>query len=283
VALTLATVVASAVLVAHAIGTHARNRVWLDEISLWEDVAEKSPTNGRGLMNYGVALMARGYVRQALTQFERAEVHAPDYEILQINLAISKSALGEPGAEDHFRRAFRLSPDYARGRYFYGDWLAEESRGPEAIAELERALAISAGDLDARSLLARLYAARGDDARLAQVARGTLSIVPDDPEASAYAAGGDPSVSGLTTLPEVLDHGWRVLAKGKWVEAAGAFRRATLLAPEGSDGWIGLGRARIGLGFVREAESCFARALELDPTLEDAERGLRQVRDAPRW
>src|SRR5439155_14597579 len=33
----------------HAIGTHARNRVWLSEETLWADVASKSPSNGRGL------------------------------------------------------------------------------------------------------------------------------------------------------------------------------------------------------------------------------------------
>ncbi len=280
VAAVTAVAVVGGALVAHAVGTRTRNRVWLDELTLWEDVAEKSPANGRGLMNYGVALMARGYVRQALTQFERAEVHAPDYEILQINLAISKSALGEPGAESHFRRAFELSPGYARGRYFYGLWLAEQSRGPEAIAELERAVALSAGDLDARDLLCRLLAAAGDDRRLAEIARGTLAIVPADPSAAAYAAGSDRSAPGFESAADLMLHGWRNLTSGRWLDASGMFRRATLLEPRSAEAWLGLGRSRIGLGFVAQAESCFARALEIDPTLEDARRGLEQTRGA---
>ena len=49
-----------AVLVAESIGVSARNRVWHSDESLWHDVTVKSPTNGRGLMNYGLTLMARG-------------------------------------------------------------------------------------------------------------------------------------------------------------------------------------------------------------------------------
>ena len=36
--------------------THARNRVYADEIGFWEDVARKSPHNGRALNNLGYAL-----------------------------------------------------------------------------------------------------------------------------------------------------------------------------------------------------------------------------------
>ena len=34
--------------------------VWHTEETLWRDVTQKSPGNGRGFMNYGLALMAKG-------------------------------------------------------------------------------------------------------------------------------------------------------------------------------------------------------------------------------
>jgi hypothetical protein len=46
------------ILSAAGYGAHRRNEVWRTEESLWRDVTVKSPANGRGLMNYGLALMA---------------------------------------------------------------------------------------------------------------------------------------------------------------------------------------------------------------------------------
>src|SRR5258705_5993426 len=47
--------VALLVLCGHAIGTYQRNKAWLSEETLWRDVVEKSPTNGRAWMNYSLA------------------------------------------------------------------------------------------------------------------------------------------------------------------------------------------------------------------------------------
>ncbi len=43
----------------NAIGTYERNKVFLTDASLWRDVAEKSPANGRGLMQMALARYAR--------------------------------------------------------------------------------------------------------------------------------------------------------------------------------------------------------------------------------
>jgi len=48
-----ASLLATGIVAAHGFGTHVRNRVWRDDLTLWGDVATKSPRNGRGLMNYG--------------------------------------------------------------------------------------------------------------------------------------------------------------------------------------------------------------------------------------
>ncbi len=278
----LAALLSLSVLTGHAIGTHRRNRVWKDELSLWEDVARKSPQNGRGLMNYGVALMERGYVRQALSHFERAHVLLPTYDILEINLAIAKSALGAPGVEAHFRRALSLSPAYARGRYYFASWLVGQARAAEAIEELEAALEIGAGDLEARSLLARLYAARGDDERLGQVVRGTLAIANEDPVARAYAEGREPLAAMEETSQAYAALGRRRASAGSWLDAASAFRRALALDTQSATAWNEMGRARLELGLAAEAALCFERALEIDPDLRPAEENLaRALRARP--
>lgn len=260
----LAALLSLALLFGHGAATHERNRVWKDELSLWEDVTRKSPKNGRGLMNYGVALMGSGYVRQALGYFERAHVQLPNYDILEINLAIAKSALDVPGAEPHFLRALSLSPDYARGRYFFANWLVGEGRAAEAIEQIETALDISPGDLEARSLLARLYAASGDDERLDGVVRGTLAIANADPTARAYAEGREPLAATAETPQAYAALGRRHASAGFWLDAACAFRRAVALDPRSAPAWNDLGRARLELGFVDEAALCFEKALAIE-------------------
>src|SRR5207237_9819011 len=102
------------VLIAHAIGTHDRNRVWLSEETLWADVVSKSPSNGRGLMNYGLSQMQHGRYARAKALFTKAQTLAPNYPVLEVNLGLVSAAMGdELAAERHFARALQLEPNYA--------------------------------------------------------------------------------------------------------------------------------------------------------------------------
>ena len=62
----------------NAVGTYERNKVWRSEETLWRDVTEKSPANGRGLMNYGLTQMAQGKYAEAKQLFDRAAGLQPE-------------------------------------------------------------------------------------------------------------------------------------------------------------------------------------------------------------
>jgi Flp pilus assembly protein TadD len=143
----IAAAVVAAVLVAETAGVHARNAVWRTEETLWHDVTIKSPLNGRGHMNYGLALMARGEVETALTYFNRALPLTPNYPLLHINLGIAQGHLGNAAeAERSFTRAIALAPGDWRGHLYYGRWLAQSRRFEAAVGELT--LARTANPLD---------------------------------------------------------------------------------------------------------------------------------------
>src|SRR5437879_636711 len=98
-------------LCANGYATFQRNKVWKSEETLWRDVALKSPRNGRGLMNYGNTLMAKGDYEGALDYFRRAQQLTPNYSVLFINLAIAEDATRQSSqAEQHFQEALRLAP-----------------------------------------------------------------------------------------------------------------------------------------------------------------------------
>src|SRR5262249_19658762 len=86
--------IAVAALLAMAYGTHQRNIVWRTEESLWLDVTQKSPRNGRGLMTYGLIQMSKGEYATADTYFQRALQLVPQYSYLHVNIAILKGATG---------------------------------------------------------------------------------------------------------------------------------------------------------------------------------------------
>src|SRR5207253_1870762 len=69
-------------LCANGYATFQRNKVWKNEETLWHDVTIKSPNNGRGLMNYGNTLMAKGDFEGALDYFRRAQQFTPNYSML---------------------------------------------------------------------------------------------------------------------------------------------------------------------------------------------------------
>ncbi|MCA1585539.1 MAG: tetratricopeptide repeat protein [Acidobacteria bacterium] len=144
-------VVALVVLTVASIGTWQRNKVWSSDEAVWRDASAKNPANGRARMNYGVALMQRGDLVQALRELEQAAVHSPRYHFLEVNLGIVKAALGRPAeAEAHFERSLALAPHSPVGYFHYGRWLRAQGRDAEAIARFQQALAIDADDLRAR-------------------------------------------------------------------------------------------------------------------------------------
>ena len=165
-------------------GTFRRNEVWRTEETLWLDVTEKSPTNGRGLMNYGLTQMAQGKFDQARRYFNEALVYCPNYPTLEVNLGIVAGAQRRPAeAEPHFQRAIALSPGYPDGYFYYARWLDEEGTSQKAIPFLQKAIALSPAASDARELLLAIYARERDWPNLKALATETLRLLPSDAKA----------------------------------------------------------------------------------------------------
>jgi tetratricopeptide (TPR) repeat protein len=141
-------------LCANGYATYQRNKAWKNEESLWLDVTIKSPDNGRGLMNYGNTLMAKGDFKQALDYFHRARRLTPLYSVLFINIAVAEGAIDQPvKAEQDFKQALRLAPGDPNSYSYYARWLLSRSRVGEAVGLLRKALELSPGDLFALGLM----------------------------------------------------------------------------------------------------------------------------------
>jgi Flp pilus assembly protein TadD len=236
--------VAALLLSTNGYATYQRNKVWKDEESLWHDVVLKSPLNGRGLMNYGLTLMAKGDYAGALDYFHRAEALTPHYSVLMINLAIAEDATKQSAqAEQHFKEALRLAPSSPDSYTYYARYLLAHSRVEEARAFLQSALELSPTDLTARDLLAK---------------------------ADAQA----PNQPAPQTPEYYLDLSLQFYREERYAESVVACRRALDLRPGYAEAWNNICAAYNQMGRYTEAAAACEKALQSKPDFELARNNL---------
>jgi tetratricopeptide (TPR) repeat protein len=264
------------VLLAYAFGTWKRNEVWHTEESLWQDVVNKSPLNGRGWMNYGLTKMQRGDFAGALADYTRAAIYAPNYFFLEINTGIDLAALGRSQeAEPHFRRAIQLQPNEAQTYYFYAIWLSQQGRTAEAIQNAKTAMAVNPDYIDAQHLLMNIYAQQGQWAALREVAQNTLKLAPGDPATLSYLNRSSNAVSPMAaaaaqaeahpTAEGYLNLSLMYHQAGKYQECIDAARKALRLKPDYPDAYNNIAAAYEAMSMWDPAIEAAQQALRLKP------------------
>ncbi len=233
--------IAAILLFGSACATFQRNKTWLSEETLWRDVTEKSPRNGRGLMNYGLTLMGKGDTNGALAYYQRALVFTPQYPYLFVNMAIAEDALGHSSrAEEYFREAVRLGPDLPDSYSFYARFLIRHSRQAEAGPLLRRAAQLSPADEMVRDLLA---------------------------EASVFSA------------DSYLNESLRLYREKRFEESITAARKALEVRPGYAEAWNNIGAACNDLGRFAEAAEACREAIRLKPDFTLAKNNLRYAEE----
>lgn len=254
----------------YAYGAHLRNRVWRSEESLWLDDVQKSPHNGRGLMNYGLTLMAKGAYPDALDSFQRALVYTPNYTTLEINLGVVYGVMHQAAnAEQHFQRALALSPSGDEAHYYYGRWLDQSGRIADALQQLQAAVALNPSRLPARDLLASAYLAAGD----LNDARATAS-------ATLLLASGDTAAKAILEHPAELSADEWINASlyqyqsGNYQACVDAARQALKSRPESEIAYNNIGAAYAGLRQWDLAIENEHKALRIKPDFALARNNL---------
>jgi tetratricopeptide (TPR) repeat protein len=276
---------ACCLLVAYAYGTHVRNEVWRTEESLWHDVTEKSPRNGRGLMNYGLTQLSKGNTIVANNYFEQAAALMPNYSTLEINRGVALGVLRRDAeAEQHFRRAMTLAPADSQPYFFYGRWLQGQGRTPEAISILSRSAAINPADLDPRYSLMAIYAQQSNWASLKGVADEVLHLAPGDAEARRYFAMAQNANASVTTAEQLA--GAQPTAEnyvnlsllynqtGRYEDSIRAAKEALKLRPNFAEAYNNIAAGNESLGRWDEAIAAAQEAVRLKPDFQLARNNL---------
>jgi Flp pilus assembly protein TadD len=278
-------ILAPLLLAAHGVGVHLRNRVWRTEETLWRDVTEKSPGNGRGFMNLGLALMGRGDYPEAERCFRRALELAPRYGYAHVNLAILSAATGRPAeAEREFRLGMQLMPGVPSFRFYFARWLDSVGRAGEALPLLREAAAAAPADPWSRQLLMEILARRQAWAELDAAAADALRI---DPAHATALRMRELARAGLAASPPPArrDHDALLelsLERYQASDFPGALRaadEALALRPASALAQNNRCAALNRLGRHREAVEACEEALRIDPGFERARNNLGYARE----
>jgi tetratricopeptide (TPR) repeat protein len=171
----------------NAFGVYQRNKVWHNDLTLWSDVTEKSPENGRGWMNYGVALMQVAEFEKAETALLRAASFNPTYSYIYINLGILKGAAGDPKeAEIYYKKAIDCRNFEHVAWYYYGHFLLSAERYSEAETSLLKALEYVPDYYSARVDLLQIYLKLEEWQRLREAVTTFSLSYPNDPMTIIY-------------------------------------------------------------------------------------------------
>jgi len=143
--------------------TFERNRVWMDELSLYQDCVEKSPAKARPHNNFGAILLRRGRLPEAINEFQTALRIKPDYADAHYNLgnAMVKQGSLTKGIY-HFSEALDRQPGNVKTLNNLAATLVLLERYPEAIEIFNKALAINPTDPDLHRNLALVMNKQGD-------------------------------------------------------------------------------------------------------------------------
>ena len=250
-------VVATAIIAAHAYGTHQRNEVWHSPESLWFDAVRKAPDNGRVQMNYGLTQMAKGNYADAERYFERALELLPRWAYSNINMGVLQNAMGRPErAETYFLNAISFQPRNADAHYRYALFLNNRLRHGEALRYLETAAALSPGHSRVAALLPEI---RSRAAATREERAGKL-------------AG---QIQSTDTAQELVDLGQTCYRSGEFELAIRACKKAIEIDPDNAKAYNNMCAAFCSLKKWTPAIAACNKALELLPDFQLARNNLR--------
>ena len=276
---------------ANAYGVRQRNKVWHDDVSLWKDVAEKSPNNGRGQMNYGLALMRVGDYVNSEIAYTKAMTLTPNYASVYVNMGILKQVTGDKvAAESYFQKALACNNNAHVANYFYGRLLASEQRYAEATDLLNRSIALSPNYYSSQLLLMEIYHNTNQFDKLKELAESILKTTPDDAEATKYLgyANNQQSIEMLLeadiqaapSADKYLNLSLKYYQKNDFEKCIEAASNALKLKPDYAEAYNNIGISWYSLKNYDKSIEAYHQALAINPDNQLAKNNLANAEKA---
>jgi len=228
-----------------AAATIVRNGVWKDEMSLWNDVVSKDPTNPRAYVNLALQFIRTGNYQEAQRLSEKAVEHGPKRGspyMLRGYLAflLDRNDL----ALSDLTNAIHLDPRVSTPFYYRGEVYRKMRDYDRALADYKSAIALLPFYTDAYLGMALVHMDKGERGQAMASCNKITEIDRDD-------------ARGYNCLGILL------LEQNRIPEALQMYQRGVIHVPQDSGLWYGLGLAYQENGMYREAGDAFERSGKL--------------------
>ncbi len=173
-----------AIILALSGATYARNILWKDKISLWEDVVRKSPSSPNALNNLGNAYSEKDMHEKAIEFYMKSIALSPSFSLAHANLGSALASIGKPDmAIEHLEKAIALNPKHIASYNNLARAYGEAGRLDKAEENYSMAITLNPFDITAYHGLGTVYSMLGrfDDALIAY--NQFVALSPDNPEA----------------------------------------------------------------------------------------------------
>ncbi|MFZ5830640.1 MAG: tetratricopeptide repeat protein, partial [Planctomycetota bacterium] len=247
--------IAAGVCVILGTGSHARNRVYANSFSAWEDVVEKAPANWRGHYNLGTEYMKAGDFARAEPLLRETIALRPTSYDAHFNLAIVLRGLGRfDESLASFTAAEEIRSDDPQLFANRGALLWDLGRSNDALRDYERALQLDAGNVLALTNYAQTLMEQDRPAEAVMLLR--RAILSEPRRADVY-----------------VRLGLALAALGETCEAQVALEKAVEMNPRSPQAHYNLGRLLISSRPDLAARH-FEATVRLDPGISDAHNNL---------
>lgn len=245
----MAFLILSILAVCYGILTFQRNKVWHDDLSLWNDVVKKSPHKPGPSVNRAIILNNMGLYDAALSDVNRVLHERPDFiEAYNVRGGIFCNQRRYDEALRDLDRAFFLDPNNVEVLFNRGVVLSNKKDFEQASLNFVEAIKKGPYYVKAYVNLAHLHALLGRDIKAIDLFSRALEIDPFNSEAC----------NELAAL-----YGRR----RQHVLALGYARRAIALNPHSAQAFLTAGIACGALGDADQAVGYLQKAVELKPDL----------------
>lgn len=151
----------SCIIIVFTFMSYQRNKVWANELTLWEDTIKGSPNKARVNANLGRVYGSRGEYTQAIYYLSRAIALSPD-NITYENRGVIYSEQGRGAlALDDLNKSIAMDPNYFSA-YVKRSWVYQTQHNYKAaLADLARAISLEPYFPDAYIERGMLWAQKG--------------------------------------------------------------------------------------------------------------------------
>ncbi len=246
------------IIVCYSMLTYQRNKVWMDDRTLWGDVVSKSPRKAIGYNGLGLALYNKGDYEGAISNLKRAIEIDPKFENAYVNRANAYNREGNSSqAIVDFNKAIELNPRDADVYNDRGILYFHLGKNTQALADYNKALDLKPYDAHAYYNRGLVFYDQGNLVQSAADLNNAIEINPDHEE----------FYNNRGILNSRL---------GKAAEAMADFNRAIAINPNYAQAYNNRGILNFHQRKVSQAMADYNKAIEIDPNYADAyyNRGL---------